>query len=48
VRKRGEGPSVNIGSGANRACGGHVGYLVVLGGIGVIGTARRLEKLLLS
>ena len=26
----------------------HVGYLVLLGGIGVIGTARRLEKLLLS
>lgn len=26
----------------------HVGYLVVLGGIGVVGTARRLEKLLLS
>ena len=26
----------------------HVGYLVVLGAIGVVGTARRLEKLLLS
>ncbi len=27
---------------------GHVAYLVVLGGLGIIGTARRLEKLLLS
>ena len=26
----------------------HVAYLMVLGGIGVVGTARRLEKLLLS
>jgi lipooligosaccharide transport system permease protein len=26
----------------------HVLYLVVLGALGVIGTARRLEKLLLS
>ena len=26
----------------------HVGYLVVLGAVGVVGTARRLEKLLLS
>lgn len=27
---------------------GHVAYLVVLGGLGIVGTARRLEKLLLS
>ena len=26
----------------------HVGYLVVLGLVGVLGTARRLERLLLS
>ncbi len=26
----------------------HVLYLVALGGLGVVGTARRLEKLLLS
>ena len=27
---------------------GHVGYLLVLGGVGVVGAARRLERLLLS
>ena len=31
-----------------RGCCWHVAYLAALGGLGLVGTARRLEKLLLS